>query len=63
MIYGDFNKFYERYEEYLNDDAIDHYNNVMRLSDEQVDLYNKEKLKELYQNTKLFTRTTIVGNQ
>ena len=31
----------------------------MRLSDEQVDLYNKEKLKELYQNTKLFTSNKV----
>lgn len=62
-IYGDFNKFYERYEEYLNDDAIDHYNNVMRLSDEQVDLYNKEKLKRIISEYEVVYENDYSGNQ
>ena len=62
MIYGDFNKFYERYEEYLNDDAIDHYNNVMRLSDEQVDLYNKEKLKRIISEYEVVYENDYSGN-
>ena len=62
-IYGDFNKFYERYEEYLSDDAIDHYNNVMRLSDEQVDLYNKEKLKRIISEYEVVYENDYSGNQ
>lgn len=46
-IFGNYQAFYEEYQDYLDDDAVDHYNNVMRLSDEQVDLYNKEKLKRI----------------
>lgn len=46
-IYGDYQKFFEQYEEYLSEDAIRHYNNVISLSEEEIDLYNKEKLKRL----------------
>lgn len=46
-IFGDFRKFYDLYEEYLSEEALDHYNNVIRLTDEQVDMYNKEKLKRI----------------
>jgi len=46
-IYGNYQAFFEEYEEYFDEDAIDHYNNVISLSDEEVDLYNKEKLKRV----------------
>lgn len=46
-IFGDYHSFFRDYEEYLSEDAIDHYNNVISLSDEQVDMYNKEKLKRV----------------
>lgn len=46
-IYGNYQDFFEEYEEYLSEDAIQHYNNVISLSEEEVDLYNKEKLKRV----------------
>jgi len=46
-IYGNYQEFFEEYEEYLDDDAIQHYNNVISLTNEEVDLYNKEKLKRV----------------
>jgi len=46
-IFGNYRAFFEEYEEYLSDDAIQHYNNVISLTNEEVDLYNKEKLKRV----------------
>jgi hypothetical protein len=46
-IYGNYQAFFEEYEEYLDDDAVDHYDKVINLTDEMVDLYNKEKLKRV----------------
>jgi len=46
-IYGDYQQFFEDYEEYLDQDSIDHYNNVISLRDEEVELYNREKLKRV----------------
>jgi hypothetical protein len=46
-IYGNYQAFFEEYEEYLSEDAIQHYNNVISLTDEEIDLYNKEKLKRV----------------
>lgn len=46
-IYGNYQAFFDEYEEYLSDDAVQHYNNVINLTEEEVDLYNKEKLKRV----------------
>lgn len=46
-IYGNYEAFFTEYEEYLDEDALEHYNNVISLSNEEVDLYNKEKLKRV----------------
>ena len=46
-IYGNYQAFFEEYEEYLEDDSVNHYNRVITLSNEEVDLYNKEKLKRV----------------
>lgn len=46
-IFGDYTSFYKEYEKYLDEDAINHYNNVIGLDDDVVDLYNGEKLKRI----------------
>lgn len=46
-IYGNYHAFFEEYEEYLSEDSVQHYNNVISLTDEEVNLYNKEKLKRV----------------
>lgn len=46
-IFGDYESFFEEYEEYIDEDAVKHYNNVISLRDEEVDLYNREKLKRV----------------
>lgn len=46
-IYGNYQAFFEEYEQYLDEDAVSHYNNVISLSNEEVDLYNREKLKRV----------------